>query len=82
MRRIALLLGVLLLLLFAVTLIAVVLVTTALEGASAGARLGAATAGVLLFLVALWLVGRSVRRTFGPIGDVMEAAERIADGDY
>ena len=31
----------------------------------------------------VWLVvGRSVRRMFGPIGEVMEAADRVADGDY
>ncbi|MFN8108470.1 MAG: HAMP domain-containing sensor histidine kinase [Thermoleophilia bacterium] len=36
---------------------------------------------VLAVLVLVWL-GRSVRRLAAPIGDVMEAADRVADGEY
>ena len=35
-----------------------------------------------MFVAGLVLVGRSVRRMFGPIGEVMEAADRVAGGDY
>jgi signal transduction histidine kinase len=41
--------------------------------------------GLLLFALAIvgFLVfGRAVRRTTRPIGDVMDAAERVANGDY
>ena len=34
--------------------------------------------GIIIFL----LIGRAFRRTVSPIGDVMEAAERVAQGDY
>jgi two-component system sensor histidine kinase BaeS len=39
---------------------------------------------VLLIPLALiaWLIVRSLRRTAGPIGQMMEAADRVADGDY
>jgi two-component system sensor histidine kinase BaeS len=30
----------------------------------------------------MWLIIRSLRRTAEPIGEVMEAADRVADGDY
>jgi signal transduction histidine kinase len=33
-------------------------------------------------LVAFFAVGRAVRRTAAPVGDVMEAADRVAAGDY
>ena len=38
--------------------------------------------GVLLLILVVVLVGRAVRRTAAPIGDVMEAADRVAGGDY
>ncbi|MCC6313232.1 MAG: HAMP domain-containing histidine kinase [Thermomicrobiales bacterium] len=38
--------------------------------------------GLLIVLGVLFLVGRSLRRTAAPIGDVMAAAERVAEGDY
>ncbi len=41
--------------------------------------------GVFLFVgifVILVFAGRAFRRTASPIGDLMEAADRIADGDY
>jgi len=82
MRRIGMLLGLLFLLLFAASLLAVTVASAALGGASGAARLLAGLAGALLFVLALAVVGRSVRRMLGPIGDVMEAADRVADGDY
>jgi two-component system, OmpR family, sensor histidine kinase BaeS len=82
MRRIALFVGFVFLLLFAATTVTVALATTAVGNATGWVRLAAALSGFLVFVVGLWLVGRSVRRMFGPIGDVMEAADRVADGDY
>jgi two-component system sensor histidine kinase BaeS len=82
MRRVGLFLGLLFALLFAASLLAAAVFTAALGGASAGTRVGAAFVGVLLFVAGLVLVGRSVRRMFGPIGEVMEAADRVAGGDY
>jgi signal transduction histidine kinase len=38
--------------------------------------------GLLLLVLVFGVVGRIVRRTAGPIGDVMEAADRVAGGDY
>jgi two-component system sensor histidine kinase BaeS len=37
---------------------------------------------VLALLLAVFLAGRAVRRMAAPIGDVMEAAGRVAGGDY
>ncbi len=82
MRRIGLLLAALLLLLFLATLFVVAAVTAALGGTSPGARVAVALGGLTIFVVGLAFVGRSVRRTLRPIGDVMEAAERVAGGDY
>jgi signal transduction histidine kinase len=82
MRRIALLVGLLFLLLFAGTMLTVAVATAALGSATGWVRVAAAFAGFLLFVLGLWFVARSVRRMFGPIGDVMEAADRVADGDY
>jgi signal transduction histidine kinase len=36
----------------------------------------------LALLLAVFLAGRAVRRMAAPIGDVMEAADRVAGGDY
>jgi two-component system sensor histidine kinase BaeS len=82
MRRIALLVAFLFLLLFAATLLTVAIATAAFGNTTGGVGVGAALAGLLLFVLGLRFVGRSVRRMFGPIGDVMEAADRVADGDY
>jgi signal transduction histidine kinase len=38
--------------------------------------------GVLFFLFVATIVGRILRRTAAPIGEVMEAADRVAAGDY
>jgi two-component system sensor histidine kinase BaeS len=82
MRRIGMLLGFLFLLLFAASLLAVTVASAALGGASSGTRLAAGLVGVLLFVLGIALVSHSVRRMVAPIGEVMDAADRVADGDY
>lgn len=83
MRRIALSVGLFfLLLLFAATVLTVTVATAAFGSTAGWVKLVAALAGLLVFVLGLWFVARSVRRMFGPIGDVMEAADRVADGDY
>jgi signal transduction histidine kinase len=47
-----------------------------------GVIVPAAILGLLMLTAAFALVGRTLRRTARPIGDVMEAAERVAGGDY
>ncbi len=82
-RRLGLLLAVWLGLVFAASALAVVVVSGALGiGARRGVLLPAAAAGLVLLLVAVAAIGRSVRRMAAPIGEVMEAAERVAAGDY
>jgi two-component system, OmpR family, sensor histidine kinase BaeS len=82
MRRVALLGGVVLVLLLGAMTLLVVAATAAIGDASGGERLLAVAVVLLVLVLGVWLVGRSVRRTLGPIGDVMEAADRVADGDY
>ena len=38
--------------------------------------------GIVLVIVLIVMISRSVRRTAAPIGDVMDAADRVAAGDY
>jgi len=47
-----------------------------------GPRRGLAPIVVVLLVLAVIAVARSVRRMAGPVGDVMDAAERVAAGDY
>jgi two-component system, OmpR family, sensor histidine kinase BaeS len=82
MRRVALLVAFLFLLLFTSTVLTVVVATSALGDASGDVRLLVGAVAFVLFFTGIWLVGRSVRRMFGPIGDVLEAADRVAGGDY
>jgi signal transduction histidine kinase len=82
MRRVGLMLGVLFILLFTASLLAVTVASAALGGASSGTRLAAGLVGVLVFVLGIAFVGRSVRRMVAPIGEVMDAADRVADGDY
>jgi two-component system sensor histidine kinase BaeS len=42
----------------------------------------AALIGLLLLLLAFIVAGRGVRRMARPVGEVMEAADRVASGDY
>ena len=37
---------------------------------------------LILILIAVLVIGRVLRRTAAPIGDVMEAANQLAAGDY
>ena len=82
MRRI----GSLFLLFFGLTLAASAAIVALLSRAFGlrggfGTVAAAAVLGVFL-LAAVVVVGRLVRRTAAPIGDVMEAAHRVAEGDY
>ncbi len=78
LRRIAVTLGVFVLVVF--------LLGWLFGGGHVGRGPGPYPGGVLFFLILLVigfaLFGRTVRRTAGPIGDVMDAAARVADGDY
>ncbi|MGH8908226.1 MAG: sensor histidine kinase [Egibacteraceae bacterium] len=70
-------------LIFAASALAVVVISGALGiGGRRGVLVPAAAAGLVLVLVAVAVIGRSVRRMAAPIGEVMEAAERVAAGDY
>ena len=66
-----------------VVVVVVLLVATGALAASLGAHRPIAAAlalGVLVLIVALAI--RTARRTAAPIAEVMEAADRVADGDY
>ncbi len=55
------------------------------EGGTSETRDGPPAASVLLIVplgLIMWLIYRSLRVTAEPIGEVMTAAERVADGDY
>ncbi|HLA65364.1 MAG TPA: HAMP domain-containing protein, partial [Candidatus Saccharimonadales bacterium] len=79
MRRIGCLFGFVLL----VAVSAVLLLAWAV-GSLLGANAGSATAiGVgLLLIIGLVMVGRFVRRTAAPVGDLIEAAGRVEGGDF
>lgn len=82
-RRLGVLLAAWLGLVFAASALAVVVISGALGiGARRGVLVPAAAAGLVLILVAVIAIGRSMRRMAAPIGEVMEAAERVAAGDY
>jgi two-component system sensor histidine kinase BaeS len=82
MRRVAILVGFLFLLLLAATMLTAAVATAAFGSSSLGARIAVGGSGAALFVLALLFIGRSVGRMAGPIGEVMEAADRVADGDY
>src|SRR5437667_2761466 len=82
LRRIGLVIG----LFFGATVLANVVAVVVLSkvfGIDVHHRLApfAAVAGVALF-AAVVAGGRSARRMAGPVGDVMEAADRVASGEY
>src|SRR5439155_6407804 len=82
LRRIGLVIG----LFFGATVVANVVAVVVLSkvfGVDVHHRLApfAAIAGVAL-LAAVVTGGRTARRIAGPVGDVMEAADRVASGDY
>lgn len=53
-----------------------------LPSESARYALAAAVVSLLVILVVLGIILRALRRMATPIGDMMEAAGRVADGDY
>lgn len=70
-------------LIFAASALAVAVLSGALGlGEGRGLVLPAALLGMLLLFVALGSVGRAMRGLAGRVGDVMEAADRVASGDY
>jgi two-component system OmpR family sensor kinase/two-component system sensor histidine kinase BaeS len=71
------------LLTFTASALAVALLSGALGlGTHRGLALGVGTAGLVLLFFGLAVVARGVRRATAPLADVMEAADRVADGDY
>jgi signal transduction histidine kinase len=82
-RRMFLMLLLFLGLVFAASALAVALLSGAFGVERDGGLVApAAILGLLILIAAFALVGRTLRRTTRPIGDVMEAAERVAGGDY
>jgi two-component system sensor histidine kinase BaeS len=75
-------LGVAFLLLFLPSLLAVAVTTAALGTAPHAVRIAVGVAGTLVFVLGAFVLVRTVRRTAAPIADVMDAADRVADGDY
>jgi two-component system OmpR family sensor kinase/two-component system sensor histidine kinase BaeS len=70
-------------LVFAASALAVAVLSGALGlGERRGLVLPAAILGLLLLFVAFGLVGRAMRGMAARVGDVMEAADRVAAGDY
>jgi signal transduction histidine kinase len=70
-------------LIFTASALAVALLSGALGlGERRGLVVPAAILGLILLFAAFASVGRMVRRTAGPVGDVMEAADRVSAGDY
>jgi two-component system OmpR family sensor kinase/two-component system sensor histidine kinase BaeS len=53
-----------------------------LPSESARYALAAAAVSLLVILVVLGVILRALRRMASPVGDLMEAAGRVADGDY
>jgi signal transduction histidine kinase len=81
-RRIGCLLGVLFLLFVAASAIAVNLFGGGFDDSSGPPWPVRAFFGIAVFMIAATVVRRVIRRTAAPIGDVMEAADRVAAGDY
>jgi signal transduction histidine kinase len=79
--------GLLVALFFGLILLANALVVVLISGAFGlserkGLVIPAAILGLLLLLLAFAAVGRAARRMAAPVGEVMEAADRVAAGDY
>jgi two-component system OmpR family sensor kinase/two-component system sensor histidine kinase BaeS len=83
LRRVALVLALFLGLMFAASALAAVIFSDAFGGPGDHPRFvpWAPLVGLGL-LLAFIVLGRTVRRMAGPVGDVMEAADRVAAGDY
>jgi two-component system OmpR family sensor kinase/two-component system sensor histidine kinase BaeS len=68
---------------FAASALAVAILSNAFElEKHRGLVVPAAILGLLLLLVAFVSVGRGMRQMAGRVGDLMEAADRVAAGDY
>jgi signal transduction histidine kinase len=82
-RRVGLMLVLFFVLTFAASALAVAILSNAfgLEK-HRGLVVPAAILGLLLLFVAFGSVGRGMRRMAGRVGDLMEAADRVAAGDY
>jgi signal transduction histidine kinase len=82
-RRVLLFLVMLFGLVFAASALAVALLSGAFgPGEDRGLVLPGALLGLVLLVVGVTAVGRAARRMLGPVGEVMEAADRVAGGDY
>jgi signal transduction histidine kinase len=84
-RRFPRRIGILFALFFGLTVLAATLLVRLLAGGlGQGPPRGAPVVPLLAvgLLLAALLAGRAVRRMAAPIGDVMEAADRVAGGDY
>ncbi len=82
MRRIAFFLGMFFLLLFGVSALAIALASRAIGRAQRGSVYAPALLGLVILAVLLVTLARAVRRMAAPLGDVMEAADRVSKGDY
>lgn len=67
--------------LFVAVLVGITALLVELVSRAGAGRPGAILVGLALVLAAVVLVGRWIRRAAEPIGDVMEAADRVAAGD-
>ncbi len=81
-RRIGCFLGVLLAVFIAANVVAYKFLGVGFDDASGPPWPVRAFFGILFFLFVATIVGRILHRTAAPIGDVMEAADRVAGGDY
>lgn len=70
-------------LVFAASALAVALLSGAFGvGQERGVVLPAVIVGLLLLVAGAAVVARAVRRAMAPVGELMEAADRVASGDY
>jgi signal transduction histidine kinase len=70
-------------LVFAASAVAVAVLSGAFGlGRDRGVVLPAAILGLVLLIGGAAAVGRAFRRTMAPVGELMEAADRVAGGDY
>jgi len=81
-RRIALMLVAFFLFVFLIGFLGAVVFGGGWEGRRHGGPYPGLWLAFLALLIGFGVFGRAVRRTTRPIGDVMDAAGRVADGDY
>jgi signal transduction histidine kinase len=83
LRRVGLFLALLFVLFFGASALAVTLFSDAFgSGERHGPFVPAAIVGLALLFLGLVVLARTVRRMAAPVADVMEAADRVARGDY